>query len=389
MGSPALDEEARSMSLTEEVEAKRQNIRSDGYAMSIGELSNLYRDEELIIRPEYQRLFRWGIEKKARLIESILLGIPLPSVFVSQRQDGVWEIVDGLQRVSTILEFMGELRNEATGEILPASQMVATKYLPSLDRKYYNSDDSENSLAVSERLAIKRAKLDVKILQKESDDSVKYELFDRLNSGGQPTSAQEVRTAQLLMTHPEFFKWLDGLRNSSTYQDCLPLTQRHFSEQYDLELVIRFLVLTYSTVEALRGFTDVDTFLTDQAVVLAEGRGRSINRVFSETEATSLFARTFALLAEIGIDSFRRYDSGRKKTTGGFTVSSFEAVTVGVAANIDAWENVSEDVRLSQLLEKIQSLASEPNFRRSSGAGVRATQRIPVMVTLGRRHFRP
>lgn len=377
------------MSLTDEVEAKRQNIRSDGYAMSIGELSNLYRDEELIIRPEYQRLFRWGIDKKARLIESILLGIPLPSVFVSQRQDGVWEIVDGLQRVSTILEFMGELRNESTGEVLPASQMVATKYLPSLEGKYYNSGDSDNSLAVSERLAIKRAKLDVKILQKESDDSVKYELFDRLNSGGQPTSAQEVRTAQLLMIHPEFFKWLDGLRNSTTYQDCLPLTQRHFSEQYDLELVIRFLVLAYSSAEALRSFTDVDTFLTDQAVVLAEGQGRSLTRTFSETEATTLFGRTFSLLAEIGIDSFRRYDSARRKTAGGFTVSSFEAVTVGVAANIDAWENVNEEVRLSRLLDKIHSLASESNFRRYSGAGVRATQRIPVMVTLGRRHFKP
>src|SRR5690625_6602744 len=94
--------------LQEQIEKARQTIRSDSYSMSLGELVNLYRDGEIIIAPEFQRLFRWSVFQKSRLIESILLGIPLPAISVMQDMDGQWEIIDGLQRVSTILEFMGE-----------------------------------------------------------------------------------------------------------------------------------------------------------------------------------------------------------------------------------------------------------------------------------------
>src|SRR3954465_2499365 len=97
--------EGRSMTtaLEDQVSEARQTISSDGYPMSIGELTNLYRDKELIIRPEFQRFFRWTPLQKSRLIESLLLGIPLPSIFVAQQAPGKWELADGLQRVSTIL----------------------------------------------------------------------------------------------------------------------------------------------------------------------------------------------------------------------------------------------------------------------------------------------
>nr|WP_230944622.1 DUF262 domain-containing protein [Burkholderia stagnalis] len=76
--------------------------------MSIGEILNLYKDKELDIHPEFQRVFRWGIQQKSRLIESLLLGIPLPSLYVSTNDLGVWEVIDGVQRLSTIFEFMGD-----------------------------------------------------------------------------------------------------------------------------------------------------------------------------------------------------------------------------------------------------------------------------------------
>ena len=57
--------------------------------MSIGEIISLYKENEMDIHPEFQRFFRWTIEQKSRLIESILLGIPIPSVFVAQREDGI------------------------------------------------------------------------------------------------------------------------------------------------------------------------------------------------------------------------------------------------------------------------------------------------------------
>ena len=90
------------MGLQEEIDKMRQEIRADDYSMSIGEWISLYENSEIEIHPEFQRFFRWTTTQKTSLIESILLGIPIPPIFVSQREDGVWDVVDGLQRLSTI-----------------------------------------------------------------------------------------------------------------------------------------------------------------------------------------------------------------------------------------------------------------------------------------------
>jgi hypothetical protein len=92
------------MSLQEEINARSKEIHTDGYPMSLGEIISLYRDGELDIHPEFQRFFRWTPQQKSMLIESILLGIPIPSIFVSQRDDGVWDVIDGVQRLSTIFD---------------------------------------------------------------------------------------------------------------------------------------------------------------------------------------------------------------------------------------------------------------------------------------------
>jgi uncharacterized protein DUF262 len=104
--------------------------------MSVGELMNLHRDGELDIHPEFQRFFRWTNQQKSRFVESLLLGIPLPSIFVSQRTDGVWDVIDGLQRLSTILQLAGVLRDE-TGAPVEPLRLSATKYLPSLEGKIW------------------------------------------------------------------------------------------------------------------------------------------------------------------------------------------------------------------------------------------------------------
>jgi len=95
------------MPLEEQILAARREIKPDGYDMSVGEIMNLYRNKELVINPAYQRLFRWNALQKTRLIESLLLGIPIPPIFVFQSEQGVWELIDGLQRISTVLEFAG------------------------------------------------------------------------------------------------------------------------------------------------------------------------------------------------------------------------------------------------------------------------------------------
>ena len=100
------------LDLQAQIDERSREINTDNYPMSIGELASMYRDKEIEIHPEFQRFYRWTHTQKTRLIESILLGIPVPPIFVAQREDGVWDVVDGLQRLSTILEFMGLLKDE-------------------------------------------------------------------------------------------------------------------------------------------------------------------------------------------------------------------------------------------------------------------------------------
>ncbi|MFN6036372.1 MAG: DUF262 domain-containing protein, partial [Dolichospermum sp.] len=75
----------------------------------------MYEDKEIVIKPAFQRYFRWDEEQRTRFIESILLGIPIPPIFVAEDGDGVWELVDGLQRISTVLSFFGVLKSEDEG----------------------------------------------------------------------------------------------------------------------------------------------------------------------------------------------------------------------------------------------------------------------------------
>lgn len=107
------------MALQDEISQKSAEVKSESYSMSIGELSNLYKDKEMDIHPEFQRFYRWSDTQKTKLIESILLGIPIPPIFVAQRQDGIWDVVDGLQRLSTIFQFMGILIDEKDEKVAP------------------------------------------------------------------------------------------------------------------------------------------------------------------------------------------------------------------------------------------------------------------------------
>ena len=115
------------MSLIDQIDKKRKEIRTDGYPLSIGEWISMYEGKELDIHPEFQRFYRWSDSQKSSLIESILLGIPLPQIFVSQRKDGVWDVVDGLQRLSTIFQFVGILKDEKDKLVKPL-KLKSTKW---------------------------------------------------------------------------------------------------------------------------------------------------------------------------------------------------------------------------------------------------------------------
>ena len=364
--------------LESEITAKAKEIHADAYPMSIGELMSLYRDAELDIHPEFQRFFRWTQLQKSKFIESILLGIPVPSIFVSQRDDGVWDVVDGVQRLSTIFEFVGILRDE-DGETVPASTLVGTDYLPSLESKSWEQPARpKDEFSSSLRLDFKRQKVDLKIIKKESDPNTKYDLFERLNTLGSQLSDQEVRNCLLVMINRSFFQWLQKLAQNTHFQETIGLTDTALQQRYDMELVLRFLIFHSAPDRSLKSIKDVGDFITRNMRALA------VDKTFDIQHQELVFDRTFeAIHNAIGEDAFRRQDGGRGR--GGFLISIFEVLAIGLGANIA--KNSVASINSSKLQAALKKLWREPGFGRYSASGVSASSRVPALIPLGRRLF--
>jgi len=369
------------MGLQQEIDLARKDIRTDAYSISIGEWISIYEKGEIDIHPEFQRFFRWTEYQKSRLIESIFLGIPIPQIFVAQRTDGVWDVVDGLQRLSTIYQFAGILKDEDGRKIEPLV-LEATKYLPSLkNHKWDDPHDPSHSLDASQRLLIKRVSIGVSIILRESEQMAKYELFQRLNTGGSLLSDQEVRNAILVMINREFYHWLREISRDTSFMECAAVSDRAADEQYDMELALRFLIFRQMSNTEFKKLGDLGDFLTDKAATIAE------DKTYDREEATCALRNTFSILhQELGSDAFRRYDPTRQRFVGGFSVSAFEAVTLGVDHNYKAIQKRKNRLRLR---DKVQEIWSDPEFTDNSGTGVRASTRLPKIVPYGRRHFRP
>lgn len=123
------------ITLKEELETNIKNINTKYLVMSLREIMSMFEDEELKINPIYQRGFRWDTQQKTFLIESLILNFPLPPIFVYQREDGVWELVDGLQRVSTILEFFNKLPEDLINSANKLTKLEKGKFLTKLEGK--------------------------------------------------------------------------------------------------------------------------------------------------------------------------------------------------------------------------------------------------------------
>ncbi|TSE16668.1 DUF262 domain-containing protein [Arthrobacter sp. KBS0703] len=364
--------------LEDEIAARRRDIFTDAYSMSIGELTNLYREGEVDIHPEFQRIFRWDDLQKSRLIESLLLGIPLPSIFVAQAENGAWDIVDGVQRLSTILQFQGVLKNDE-GETLPPLNLHGTTLLPSLAGKQWQNDDAPAlSLTQAQRLDFKRAKLDLKIVKRESSAESKYDLFQRLNSYGSQATTQEVRSCMLIGTNREFYAWLNDLARDPHFLSTVALSERLINEQYHLELALRFIILRTLPETEIAKIGNLGDFLSSQALRMA------LDPAFDMAKEGDAFKKTFALLDEVGNDSvFKRWNDTKDRFQGPFLNTAFEVVGMGLGHSIDSYTDAAE----TDAIQKAKTFWANDEFSTGFATGVRADTRMAKSVPLGRKLF--
>ena len=94
--------------LNSELMEQKMKVDFNTYDLSVKELLSMVNDGLINIAPEYQRQFRWDVERQSSLVESLFLGIPVPSLFMATNVDGTWEVIDGVQRLSTMICFAGD-----------------------------------------------------------------------------------------------------------------------------------------------------------------------------------------------------------------------------------------------------------------------------------------
>lgn len=361
------------LTLLEEVQFARKKVVTDGYEMSIGEVINLYKDGELRIDPVFQRLFRWRHERKTRFIESLLLGIPIPPIFVFQDENGVWELIDGLQRLSTVFQLTGDLR-DADGNLVTPLVLNGTAFLPSLDGKRWaeSAQDAGDGIGQPLQIEIKRSRIRVEILKFESDATAKYELFQRLNTGGVALTEQEVRNSIAVSLNVQFYNWLKARSEEVVFAETTAQTAQAIESQYDVELVLRFLAFRH--VDYMNGL-DVHEYLDKALLKLAID-----NNIDLQAE-TAIFQQTFQFLHDsLGGNAFKRWNG--QAFQGKFLLSVFEVMATGVSKNITALAALDDNLRNSFIEAKAKGLWDNPNFTANSGAGVRGTTRLAKLLPL-------
>lgn len=222
--------------LEEIIAKKRNSLKTDRLDMSFGELMSLFEEGDLIITPEYQRAFRWQAYQQTRFIETILLGIPIPPLFVVEDATGKWELVDGLQRISTIFSFFGLLtsRPEKNNFILQVGDLI-----PELEGVEINN------IPIKLKTTIKRSVCRVEIVRWDSQEDIRYELFNRLNTGASPLSDQEIRNCIFRAYPVDLNKVLREVASLPKFFEIIDPSETKKEQMFLEELALRFFAFKH------------------------------------------------------------------------------------------------------------------------------------------------
>lgn len=334
---------------TLDLELTRQSnmLRTERLDVSFGEILNMYEHGEIIIDPAFQRLFRWDDEQKTRFIESLLLGIPIPPIFVAANSEGVWELVDGLQRISTFLSFVGVLRLGKQLDKKNKWALLSGTRVISLEGYTYET------LPQKYRLALKRSVCRVEILKWDSSYDMRYELFSRLNTGGTPLTQQEIRNCIFRDISSTFNDFLHELANSDDFKRSVSLSLEQNECLFNEELVLRFFALLDSD-EGSKIKTGFAQYMTDYM------KGALLDEHYDYEGHKKLFLRVFKVLVKLGDKTFRQ-------ANGAFATSLYDVITYGVADKIDEFEQMKPSIIQNLINEKVRKNENFLRFSRRGG----------------------
>ena len=222
-------------------EDEKRKLYVDKVDKSTSDLFRMMVENELNLQPDYQREFVWNNRTMSKFIESLLLSIPIPTIFLAENKDDTFEVIDGQQRLTTLFAFMKSDRVVEEVKLSDSLKNVNTLTLNGLETltKYNKKkfEDLEDGL----KRKFNNVSLPVVIIKKDSTEDIKYDIFSRINSGSAKLNSQELLN---VMYRGKLIKSLNEVASTDQVNqifDNRPILKRRFGYQ---EILLRAKVMS-------------------------------------------------------------------------------------------------------------------------------------------------
>jgi len=247
---------------------KQRELITSTIDYNLESLSQLIDKRTIDLAPKYQRRFRWDDKRKSKLIESFLMNVPIPPIFLNEDDFGEYSVIDGKQRLSSISEFLSGKLSLCDLQIF---KDLNGRNFFDLPREF------QNSLKI-------RATIRAIIILRQSDKDIKYEVFQRLNTGGVRLNAQEIRNSAF---PGKLNDKIIGLSEGKIFHKMLGIKSktksRLYQEMKDAELVLRFLSLKDDWSKYSGGLKKILDSYMDENKNMDEDKVEALANDFIET----------------------------------------------------------------------------------------------------------
>jgi hypothetical protein len=355
-----------------------EKISIDTKAMLLEACLRRLEQKTIILAPDFQRNEVWTTDKKSRLIESILLKIPIPMFYVSSDEKGIFSVVDGLQRLSTIRDFVLGKKYMETKNTAFKGDGFKLDHLEFWGNKY--NDCTFKMLPLEMQNRILETEFTFTIINPGTPEEVKRNIFKRINTGGEPLTPQEIRNA--LYTG----KATDLLKKLAQKKEFCDATSNSVkvNRMLDKELVLRSLAFMIRNYTQYPKNNDMDRFLSDTMRIInlmPDLESREAVKFFKEErEKKEGVLKKDILISDskvleqkfisgmvrakeiLGRHAFRRSYGGKKRAP--INKSLFELLSVSLAKQSpDGYDALLAKEKKEKFLSRYSQLLDEFNFR--------------------------
>ncbi|EKK9972218.1 DUF262 domain-containing protein [Vibrio parahaemolyticus] len=346
-----------------------EKIRITTKHFSLREVVDQISDGDIDLSPDFQRDYVWNERQKTRLVESVLLGIPLPAFYFNQETDGSYQIVDGVQRLSTIAAFM---KNEHS------LRSTNLEYLKDYDGLKFKD------LATLELRRFRSTQIVVHVIEPTTPADIKYDIFSRVNTLGSPLKAQEIRHAMSTSRSRNYLtKFVENTHfDNATDFNFWKVTEngkhiRNSGRMTDREIALRFCAFKASSLEEYRQFSSLDSFLVNFTERLDGKTKNSITDTEMEHLLSSFESAMDSAHQILGNLAFRRIEDGKQRR-GPINRAIFESQSIALSR----YSTKELMKRSSEVKDILLGLFQNPEYTKSVTVGTGAPNSVKTRLDL-------